>query len=60
MAAKKDPANTVVAFFETVSIETAQTVLAICKGIVGRRTGRTQVPRLKPVKPASSATAAGQ
>lgn len=37
MATKKDPAITVVAFFENAPLETAQTVLAICKSVVSRR-----------------------
>ncbi len=47
MASRKDPASAVVAFFDTVSLETAQTVLAICKGIVTRR----QPARAKKHKP---------
>jgi hypothetical protein len=37
MASRKDPAAAVVAFFETAPLETAQTVLAICKDKVKRR-----------------------
>jgi hypothetical protein len=37
MAPRKDPASVVVDFFSTVPIETAATVLAICKGIVAKR-----------------------
>jgi hypothetical protein len=37
LAAKKDPASAVVEFFTTAPLETAQTVLNICKGIVARR-----------------------
>lgn len=37
MAAKKNPADAVVAFFESAPIESAVTVLAICKGVVARR-----------------------
>ena len=37
MARKKDAGSSVVEFFETATLETAQTVLAICKGVVARR-----------------------
>lgn len=37
MAARKDPASVVVEFFSTAPIESAATVLAICKGIVAKR-----------------------
>jgi hypothetical protein len=37
MAAKKDPASAAVEFFQSAPIESAQTVLNICKGIVARR-----------------------
>jgi hypothetical protein len=47
MGRKKDPASAVVEFFETTALETAETVLNICKGIVTRRAGRPQAPRLK-------------
>jgi hypothetical protein len=34
---KKDPASVVVEFFQNAPLDTVQTVLAICKGIVARR-----------------------
>lgn len=37
MAAKKDPASAAVEFFQSAPIESAQTVLNICKSIVARR-----------------------
>jgi hypothetical protein len=37
MARKKDLPSVVVEFFEAAPIDTAVTVLAICKGIVARR-----------------------
>lgn len=48
MARKKDPAADAVAFFETAPIEIAQAVLAICQGVVARRS---------PAKAARSRTA---
>lgn len=48
MAAKKDPAIGVIAFFETAPIESATTVLAICRGILSRR----QPAKTKRAKPA--------
>jgi hypothetical protein len=50
---KKDPASVVVAFFESASLETAQTVLNICRGVVTRR----QVAQTGP-KPRRKAAAA--
>lgn len=48
MPTKKDPASTVVEFFETASLETAVVILNVSRGIVARRQGRTQgVPRLR-------------
>jgi hypothetical protein len=44
---RKDPVDVVVAFFETAPIETAQTVLAVARGILARRT-----PKVKAAKPA--------
>jgi hypothetical protein len=50
MARRKDPASEVIEFFQTVSPETAQTVLNICKGIVAKRQpARASKPRV--VKP---------
>lgn len=37
MAQRKDPAAAVVDFFNAAPLETAATVLAICKGIVAKR-----------------------
>lgn len=46
MGKRKEPAASVVEFFETASVETAQTVLAICKTILARRQpARTKTPR---------------
>lgn len=45
MAAKKNPAAEVVAFFESAPIDTAQTVLAICKGVLARRQPTKTKPR---------------
>jgi hypothetical protein len=52
MARKKDIASVVVEFFETASVDTAVTVLAICKGIVARRQPATKPRRAtKPAVP---------
>lgn len=40
---KRDPANAVVHYFETVPIETALVVLNIVRGIVTRRVGGGRV-----------------
>lgn len=54
MPQKKDPASTVVQFFDHAPLETAQTVLAICKDIVARRQpARAKASR----KPAARSTA---
>ncbi len=46
MAKRKDPASEAVAFFETASVETAETVLNICRGVVARRKpATTRKPR---------------
>lgn len=58
MAPRKDPAAIVVAFFETAPVETAQTVLAICKSILARRQPKTRAGR-KPDARASENVAAG-
>jgi hypothetical protein len=50
VAPRKDPASVVVDFFSTAPVETAATVLAICKGIVAKR----QPARAKPRKPATA------
>jgi hypothetical protein len=52
MAHKKNPAEHVTAFFETASLETAQTVLAICKGVLARR-----FPAKQKARPARVSTA---
>jgi hypothetical protein len=49
MAPRKDPASVVVDFFSTAPIETAATVLAICKGIVAKRQP-AKSRRAKPVQ----------
>jgi hypothetical protein len=48
MAPRKDPASVVVDFFSTAPIETAATVLAICKGIVAKRQPVRAKPRPAP------------
>lgn len=54
MARKKDPASVVVEFFEAAPVDTAVTVLAICKGIVARRQPtKTTKPRAAKVAPAA-------
>jgi hypothetical protein len=50
MAPRKDPASVVVDFFSTVPIETAATVLAICKGIVAKRQPAKARRATKPVQ----------
>jgi hypothetical protein len=55
MPTRKDPASQVVEFFESASIETAQTVLAICKSVVARRAPKG-APR-RAAKPKREATA---
>jgi hypothetical protein len=37
MTKRTDPASQVLTYFETAPVESASTVLAICKGIVSRR-----------------------
>lgn len=39
MGKRKEPASEVVSFFESAPIDTAETVLGICKGVVARRKG---------------------
>lgn len=57
MATKKNPADAAVAFFESAPIDAAVAVLAICKGIVGRRQpARTKPRATKP--PSAPATVA--
>lgn len=54
MPPKKDPASTVVQFFHDAPLDTAHTVLAICKDIVARRQpARAKASR----KPATRAAA---
>lgn len=60
MAAKKDPASAVVAFFETTPIETAQTVLAICRGVVARRLPTKAKPRTLKARSSTATPAADE
>lgn len=46
MAQRKDPAAVVVEFFNAAPIDTAATVLAICRSIVAKR----QPPKVKRTK----------
>lgn len=46
MAQRKDPAAVVVEFFNSAPIDTAATVLAICRSIVAKR----QPPKVKRAK----------
>lgn len=46
VAQRKDPAAVVVEFFNVASLETAATVLAICRSIVAKR----QPPKVKRTK----------
>jgi hypothetical protein len=57
MARKRDVASEVVAFFETSSIDTAETVLGIVKGIVERRKPAPKKSRAP--RPTTTATDTG-
>lgn len=45
MARKKNPADGVVAFFESAPIEDARLILDVLRGVVARREGRTPTTR---------------
>lgn len=53
MGKRRDPASDVVSFFETASVETAETVLNICKGVVARRKPAT-MRKPRAAKPAAA------
>jgi hypothetical protein len=55
VATKKNPADAAVAFFETAPIDVAVQVLAICKGIVQRRSPKVKSPRASTRTAATSA-----
>lgn len=59
MPQRKNPASAVVEFFETASIETAQTVLAICKGVVARRQPTKAKPRTRAPRASADESAEG-
>jgi hypothetical protein len=50
MSKRRDPASEVVTFFEHADLAVAQTVLAICKGIVAKRQP-AKVTKPRVVKP---------
>ena len=56
MSKRKEPANETVTFFETAPLDTAETVLGICKGIVARRKGPKAASTRKARAPRAAAT----
>jgi hypothetical protein len=60
VAAKKDPASAAVEFFQSAPIESAQTVLNICKGIVARRLPAKAKPRTLKARSSTATPAADE
>jgi hypothetical protein len=50
MSKRRNAASVVVEYFQSVPLETAQTVLAICRGIVAKRQP-AKLPKPRVVKP---------